>query len=271
MFGGLAGIALTLFLFCFLIPSGPPTPPSESQAKALQFRREQRKEVREKLKSFWSSIKKLFKSKTFVVVWFIFGAVNPVLRTNNVLLSSMMHSRFLKRTDIDMEVGIALAVAWSMYTVGGFAAGPLLNRTRKYKEIVTASVALMLATGLVVLIGSAAHNLYTVFGGIMAQGLFLGVANASIFELLVEVTYPEPAMFVTMLAIVVMGVFRLLYPIIGRALLTAIGVTISTSVPVAFLLLCFVLLLLLKPEYKRQLANADQEQQTLLQTGRTSK
>lgn len=255
MFIGLALISCVLLVLCVtVVKSRPPLPPSEAQAKA-QASAKKHDDFKTYTSNFFQTIKTLFRDKTFVSVWFVFGASNPILRTSNILLSSMLHDHFKSQTDINFQVGIVLMIAWFMYTVGGFIAGPLIAKTRRYKEIVLANVVLICITCILLMLGIIYNQLYVVYGGVGMQGLFIGLANTSLFELLIEVTYPQPAMFVTMLAIVAMGLFRLGYPIIGRVILKYAGAPASTSFPIAMTAICALLLIVLKPEYKREKAN----------------
>nr|CAB3246494.1 feline leukemia virus subgroup C receptor-related protein 2-like [Phallusia mammillata] len=255
MFIGLGSFAFLLFVLCLtIVKKRPPLPPSVAQAKLQAIKREPQ-DFKTSMSKFYATIKTLFKDKNFVTVWFVFGAINPVLRTSNILLTSMLRGHFKLHSDLNFQVGIVLMVAWFMYTVGGFISGPLISKTRRYKEIVLANVILICITCIMLTIGIIFNSIYLVYFSVAAQGLFLGLANASIFELLIEVTYPQPAMFVTMLAIVIMGLFRLGYPLIGRAILKFAGPPASTSFPIAMTLVCAFLLIILKPEYKREIAN----------------
>jgi len=62
-------------------------------------------------------------------------------------------------------------------------------------------------------------------------------------------------MCVSMIATVVLGAFRLLYPFLGRVILEVSGSTASTSLSVAMMALCTFLIFFIKPDYKREEAN----------------
>ena len=273
MFSVLGSIALLLFFAALLVvKNGPPTPPSEAQAKIIQKSktREENNDVISFLKMFGRILRTLFTNKVFVAVWFVFGAVNPILRNNNVLLTSILRHRFDNNIKINMQSGIVLLVAWSMYTLGGFAAGPLITKTKAYKGIVMASVLCLFVTCLITLIGVRIKNLDFVYGAIMFQGLFIGMANTSLFELIAEVTYPVPPMFVTMVAIVILGLFRLIFPLIGRLLLREAGPTWATGFPVIITLLCSIIVILTKPIYYREMANQNSEEKPLISDDETT-
>ncbi|CAK8686396.1 unnamed protein product [Clavelina lepadiformis] len=269
MFGILSGLAFFLALFAmFFVKNSPPTPPSEAQAKLIRVNDFKQKREESSLRSTWdtfaSVVQSLFRDKIFIAVWFVFGAVNPILRNNNVLLTSMLHHRFNSKTKINAQAGIVLLVAWCMYTVGGFIAGPLITKTKRYKTMVFLSVFLLLLSCVVILVGVKVKNLDVIYAGVMTQGLFIGMANTSLFELLAEVTYPHPPMFVTMISIVILGMFRLIYPLVGRFILKQFGATWSTAFPTILTAICTLVIALLKPEYKRESTNQAMEYKTLI-------
>ena len=256
-------LTLTVFLF---VTDAPPLPPSEAQAKALLEKAKtgdmQHITFAEALIRYKTVMKDLFTDPYFVAVWFIFGAVNPVLRNNSVLLSSILHTKFKNQTKLNSKAGLVLMGGWITYTIGGFIAGPLVTKTKKYKEIVLFSVFFECLTCLVILIGVHFSILLCVYIGVVAQGLFLGMANTSLFEILIEVTYPQPTMLVTMVNIIGMGIFRLIYPIVGRELLSNIGATASTAFPLALTFASSVIVLIMRPPYKRY--NAELSETTKL-------
>jgi len=89
------------------------------------------------------------------------------------------------------------------------------------------------------------------------QGLIPGFAMTSMYELLVEITYPRSDMFVSLLGMGALGVFRLLYPIVNRLLLNTAGPTASALFPLAVLFFVTLVSVLTKMEYKRQQANEE--------------
>ena len=272
MFSGLGAIACFLAVTSyFVVQNCPPTPPSDAQAKIIQKSRirEDKQDIISILKTFAKVVKCLFANKIFIAVWFVFGAVNPILRNNNVLLTSILHQRFQNSTNINMQSGVVLLVAWSLYTLGGFIAGPLITRTRAYKGIALFSIFSLAITCVVMMIGVKIKSLNSVYGAVMTQGLFIGMANTSLFELLAEVTYPIPPMFVTMIAIVILGLFRLTFPLVGRLLLKKVGSTWATGFPVIVTLFCTILILFIKPIYYREMANQNSEKKPLVSDDET--
>ena len=267
MFTGLGAISFFLAITSYFgVRNCPPTPPSAAQAKIIQKNKinEDINDIMSTLKTFGKILKTLFSNKVFIAVWFVFGAVNPILRNNNVLLTSILHHRFKNDSKINMESGIVLLVAWSLYTLGGFVAGPLITKTKAYKGIVLLSVSSLALTCSVMLIGVKIKSLNSVYGAVIVQGLFIGMANTSLFELLAEVSYPIPPMFVTMIAIVILGLFRLTFPLVGRLLLKKAGPTWATGFPVIITLACTLFIIFIKPIYYRKMANENSEQKPLI-------
>jgi len=152
---------------------------------------------------------------------------------------------------------VTLAIAWVMFTIGGFTTGPVVSKTRKYKEIAFISVFLSCTSRIVLLLGIRFQSIQATFTGVILQGLSLGVFNTAMLELLAEVAYPESPSFVFLLASVLLGVFRLVHPLVGRLLLGSAGPTASTAFPVAVTLLSCLLLLRPNYVYKREMANTD--------------
>ncbi|XP_078485999.1 choline/ethanolamine transporter FLVCR2 [Ciona intestinalis] len=258
-------LVLTFAIFA-AVKDEPPIPPSQAQAKAKQMRseRNQDKSFSAALKEYKQVIKELFTNKYFVAVWFAFGAANPVLRNNSVLLSSILLTTFSKYTWLNQKAGLVLMGGWLTYTVGGFIAGPIITKTHKYKEVVFYSILFECLSCVVILIGIRLRILECVYAGVVILGLFLGIANTSLFELLVEVTYPKPTMLVTMVNIIGMGIFRLIYPIIGRVMLSTIGPSASTAFPVAMTALAAIVIGIIQPTYYRHDSYKLQEEEPLL-------
>ena len=216
------------------------------------------------LNVYRTTITELFTDPYFIAIWFMFGAINPVLRNNSVLLTSLMQNTFKKTLYLDSEAGFALMGGWITYTVGGFIAGPLITATRKYKSVLLTSVSMECVSCLIIMVGVYLKNLIVLYIGVFSQGLFLGMANTSLFEIVAEVTYPRPTMLVTMANIVGMGIFRLIYPIIGRALLSTQGAFASTCFPFAMTLASSLIIAVISPPYKRLAAQNELDETTIL-------
>ena len=262
-------ISVTLFsiILCIAVIlwvlDEPLSPPSESRALVLkqkQARLDTDQSFMDALKQYKCVIKELFMDPYFVAIWFVFGAANPVLRNNSVLLSSVLESAFKNQPKLHSQTGFVLMGGWIAFTIGGFVAGPLITKTRKFKAIVLFSVGFECVSTIVVMMGMQFEQLMCVYVGVVTTGLSLGMANTSLFEILLEVTYPQPPMLVTMVNIIGMGVFRLIYPIIGRVMLSNLGPTASTTFPVALLLLSTIILAIMKPSYKRTAADMGETQ-----------
>ena len=263
-------VTITVFSSCLCITAvvfvteAPPLPPSESQAVALETKRSKENDKNRSffcaLNEYKNVIKDLFCDPHFLCVWYVFGVANPVLRNNSVLLSSVLESAFVKEVELNAKAGLVLLGGWIAYTCGGFIAGPLITKTKKFKQIVLFSVGFECASTIIVMIGMKLRQLTCIYVGVVATGLSLGMANTSLFELILEITYPKSPLLVTMINIVGMGVFRLIYPIIGRVILTHLGATASTAFPVVLLFFATMFLILIKPRYKRTLVELGENQ-----------
>ena len=268
IFVSVTGFSVLLCVLALLVVKDePPLPPSESRALVIENKKssdEKEKSFMEALQEYKTVIKDLFLNPHFVAIWFVFGAVNPVLRNNSVLLSSVLQSAFADEPRLNAKAGLVLMGGWVAYTVGGFIAGPLITKTRKYKHIVLMSVGLECTSTFIVMLGMKFRQLVCIYVGVVSTGLSLGMVNTSLFELILEVTYPKPPMLVTMINIIGMGVFRLLYPIVGRVMLTNLGPTASTTFPFALLLIATIIIAIIKPQYKRTQADLMGENAALL-------
>ena len=256
-----SSLTLLSFLLCIasviFVVDAPPLPPSESQALALKKKasKANKQSIRDTLSEYKKVIKALFSDSNFIAIWFVFGAINPVLRNNSVLLSSTLQNVFSNEEELNVKAGFVLMGGWMAFTAGGFIAGPLITKTQKFKAIVSISVGFECVSTLLVMLGMRFSVIACVYIGVVLTGLSLGLANTSLYELSLEVTYPNPPMLVTMINIVIMGVFRLIYPIIGRATLSQYGATASLAFPLTLLLLSTIILVVIKPPYKRSAAD----------------
>ena len=250
----LIAVVLTIMVVLFVVDE-PPLPPSESRAKAIREKKKkgslEQQSFRDALKQYKEIIKELFVDPYFICVWIVFGVANPVLRNNSVLLSSVLHSAFADDGSLNKKAGFVLMGGWIGYTVGGFIAGPLITKTKKYQMIVLFSVGFECLSTLVVMVGMKIRELICVYVGVVTTGLFLGMANTSLFEIVLEVTYPKPPMLVTMVNIIGMGICRLIYPIIGRYLLMDVGATASCAFPFAILLAATIVMAIIRTPTKR--------------------
>ena len=255
-FLSLTGAAILMLVLSTFFTSGPPTPPSEAEAKASIIRKtEQSADFRETVRNYLTTMRTLLKSRNFLLIWIVCACVGTTLRTNNILLSSMLHRQFPGHGNIDQQVGVFLAISWAAFVFGGFLAGPVIAKTRCYKEIPAGSVLVMFFTTFAELAGFYFENIYLIFGSVVTQGFASGLINASVFELIVEVTYPESTVFVSMLLNFMVGVLRLLYPVVGRALLKQANPTWSTFPPVLMTFVSCFLILLVTKDYRREIAN----------------
>ena len=250
----LIAVLLTIGVIFFVVDA-PPLPPSESRAKAIREKEKtgnlEQQGFSDALVQYKKIIKELFVDPYFICVWIVFGVANPVLRNNSVLLSSVLHTAFADDGSLNKKAGFVLMGGWVGYTVGGFIAGPLITKTKKYRYMVLFSVGLECVAAGVVMVGMKVRALIAVYTGVVSTGLFLGMANTSLFEIVLEVTYPKPPMLVTMVNIIGMGICRLLYPIIGRYLLMYVGATASCAFPFGLLLAATIVMAIIKTPTKR--------------------
>ena len=92
----------------------------------------------------------------------------------------------------------------------------------------------------------------------------VGWCNTSIFELIAEVSYPNSSIFVNMISVFGMGVFRFVYPLFGRFLIENYGGTESELFPCVVLAICLFISSAISRRYGRTLANQDEEKLLLV-------
>ena len=260
LYGGLMVVNAGLFVYSVaFFKSRPPTPPSDAQEKVVLAQDVVTSDVQTLLKSFWSTVKLLCSLPSFVVVCFIFGASPAVIKTSTILLSSMLQKRFTSHTKLNKHAGLALATAYAAYSLGSLIAGHIVTKFPYYKQLVTCCVVALFGTCLLTTIGIACENIYAIYAAMLLQGFSLGIAGTATYELLVEITYPEPTTFVSLVGMTLFGIFRLIYPIAGRELLERVGPIASTSIPLITTFLLFISILSVTTDYRRQLANVESQ------------
>ena len=154
MFATMGVISFVAFVMSIIFGSEPPTPPGRAEANVVDRRKNEKEtDILQTIKEYKISIKELFSSKEFPIIWIVFPLVSSIFRCTIVLLSSILRAEFSDRNDVDKHVGIALAIAWVMYTIGSFATGPILSKTHRYKEVTYLSVLLTFASCLIILLG----------------------------------------------------------------------------------------------------------------------
>ena len=180
MFYCLGGCGLVLLLFAFFVISDkPPLAPSLAQYK-IEIQKQNVsqnekfiEEIKKSAKEFIKLITILFKDPVFVAVWILFGASNPVLRNNNILLTSAFRKDFPNTKGIESHMGLVLLVAWAMYTVGGLICGPVIRFTKKYKETVIFGQFGLFTSCLCILLGMYWKTARTIYTGVVIQGKLL--------------------------------------------------------------------------------------------------
>lgn len=183
MFYCLAGCGLILLLFAhFIISDRPLNAPSLAQYK-IEFKQQDSsknvklvEEIKKSATDFIKLVKTLFKDPNFVAVWILFGASLPVLRNNNILLSSAIREEFQTIKCVEFHMGLVLMVAWAMYTVGGLICGPVVRFSKKYKETVVFGEFGLFASCLCVFFGMYCKKVHVIYIGIVVQGNFLFVS-----------------------------------------------------------------------------------------------
>ena len=177
MFYSLAGCGLTLTLFAiFIISNKPPSAPSLAQHKVELQKQGSVKneklvvELKKSAEEFIKLVRILFRDPNFVAVWFLFGASNPVLRNNNILLSSAFRKEFHSAKDIGFKMGLVLMLAWAMYTAGGLICGPVIRFTKKYKETVVFGEFGLFTSCLCIFFGMYFKVVPVIYTGVVIQG-----------------------------------------------------------------------------------------------------
>ena len=101
--------------------------------------------------------------------------------------------------------------------MGSFIAGPIITKTKAYKEMVVSSLTTLLISCILILIGLKMDNLIKLcFSSIVMQGLFTGILKTSNYEFLAEVIYPIKPISAGMLVIVLSEIIMLILSITGQ-------------------------------------------------------
>jgi len=274
MFATMGVISFVVLVMSIIFGSEPPTPPGRAEANVADRRKnEKAADILQTLKEYKVSVKELFSSKEFLIIWIVLPLVSSTFRCNIVLLSSILLVEFPDKNDIDKHVGIALAIAWFMYTIGSLVTGPILSKTHRYKEVTCLSVLLTFASCFAILLGVRFGNIPSIFAGVILKGFSTGIFVTSAVELIAEVTYPEAPSLPMLISCALIGVITVMYSTVGRILLQNVSPTAATGFPVVLTLLSCFLLLFPKFVYKRQMANNEEMCEPLIssQTGCSSK
>ena len=261
--------ALTTIAFCLtttavlVVQNSPPTAPSEAQAKIIETTSTNQNAI-STITKFLSTIKKLFTNKLFLSTWFVFGSTNPIFRTNTILFTSILRKKFVNNLHINIKTSVTLLIAWIMYIVGSFISGPIITKTKAYKSVVVFSLLSLFVSCILILIGLQTGNLKLSFFGIILQGLFTGMSNTSLYELLSEVIYPIRPMSASMASMSLIGLSLFTYILTGRLILNTAGPSYSTALSIIVTALGSIVVLLSKPTYFREQANNDSTEETRL-------
>ncbi|XP_078488444.1 choline/ethanolamine transporter flvcr2a-like [Ciona intestinalis] len=224
----LLSLILLIITYVF-IPESPVLPPSIAQMKK-QVNNGNQEDISsaDSIKQYCILLKELLSSLKFMVVASSVSVLGPVLRSFTILLSSMLHKRFPSTHHLNQTSGDLLLGAWILYTVATLFTGPIITKTKRYRAIMAISAFSEFMATVLIFLGFWYKLLALIYTGVLVLGIGAGLTTTSLVELLVEITYPKPPFLVIAINMVMIGIIRLLYPIVGRVLLNKYGAALST-------------------------------------------
>uniref|UniRef100_H2XW64 Major facilitator superfamily (MFS) profile domain-containing protein n=1 Tax=Ciona intestinalis TaxID=7719 RepID=H2XW64_CIOIN len=252
-FGALASAAFLLTVFGFVfVENRPPSTASFAQQNVTDpissFT------VKGALKEF----KEILTNRTVAPVLLAGCMCYVVIVFYTVLLSSILHKSFPSTRNINTLSGRLVMLAWALSTISSLVAGPIIIKTRAYKLLLLINVFGMVLSCACVLLFFIFQNIFLLYIGMAALGLFDGFVVTSVLELLAEVIYPKPMTHVTQLFLSGTAIMQLVYITVNRAILTNVG-----AIEANILTFAFILLLITKTSYARTEMNESNESANL--------
>ena len=243
--------AFAMIVVLIFVTDKPPTPPSAAQKSMQKNDPMRNSSFFESLVLYKNTAIVLMQNRHFLTILFACGAVLPVVRYASILLSSILHGSFENHEELNLQAGYALTLGWVAYTISGYAAGPIISRTRAFKPVFLAGSSLVCLSCLSLLMGAQLKNMAPVYAAAIGFSIGVGISATASFEILIEVTYPNPILMVATVNGLGLGMFRLLYSIIGRHLLSNVDAVAACAFPMGMTMLAAFLLYIVDFPYHR--------------------
>ncbi|XP_015514788.1 uncharacterized MFS-type transporter C09D4.1 isoform X1 [Neodiprion lecontei] len=162
--------------------SDPPLPPSET-------RRLQKLHKTESTEGFLTLTRRLLTNRSYIALWHAFGVTIGVFNALSTLLNEMYLRRF---KDGEVEVGQIGVIMTVLGMVGSIVAGVVLDKTHKFKLMISLVCALSWIGLMLVGIGLLVEYKWIIYLGAIVFGFFNGGYSTLGFEVCAEFTYPDP-------------------------------------------------------------------------------
>jgi len=248
IFGSSAFVsAIIMIIVAVFVTDRPPTPPSVAQFEMQKRDLIKDSSFRDSLKMYGKTAVSLFTDRYFVTIFFAAGAVLPVTRYSSILLSSILQDSFrMQEPDelnlMNLKTGYALTAGWIAYTICGYTTGPVISHTRAYNTVFSVGAALVSLSCLSLLYGVQLTAMPPIYVGVVGFSIGIAISSTASFELLIEVTYPNPILLVATINGLGLGVSKLLYSVIGRYLLEKSDSVAAWTYPMGMTLIAAFLL-----------------------------
>ncbi|XP_046742854.1 uncharacterized MFS-type transporter C09D4.1-like [Diprion similis] len=172
---------VTVVVFAFF-RSDPPLPPSD--ARRLQILHKT-----ESTEGFLTLTRRLLTNRSYLALWHAFGVTIGVFNALSTLLNEMYLMRFKSG---EVEVGYIGVVITILGMAGAIVAGVVLDRTHKFKLMISSVCALSWIGLILIGIGLLLEHKWIIYLGAIMFGFFNAGYSTLGFEVCAEFTYPDP-------------------------------------------------------------------------------
>jgi len=239
--------AIIMVVVVMFVTDNPPTPPSIAQFEMQKNDTIKDSSFSDSLRLYSKTAVSLFTDRYFVTIFFAAAAVLPVTRYSSILLSSILQDSFSQQNPeelnlMNLKTGYALTAGWVAYTICGYTTGPVISHTRAYNSVFSVGAALVSLSCLSLLCGVQLTAMSPIYVGVVGFSIGIAISSTASFELLIEVTYPNPILLVATINGLGLGVSKLLYSVIGRYLLEKSDSVAAWTYPMGMTLIAAFLL-----------------------------
>ena len=245
---------ITTFLYVTDQPEIPPSPSESAKRKASS--------EKYNLRISWQCSLKYFKLActefTFITLVMCYGVIETAYMLEVIMIADIL--RFMRgEINTSTNSNILASFYLTAYAVGallgGILSGVILDKTKRFKEVVVASGIFMtvFACGfmLAVLFKSTVWSLVTNF----FYGVFNGACYTCLYEIIVQHMYPCNEMALGAWITLFVSLAALFVPFTGRQIFNAVSEIGVLVLQTAVLLVATIVVACLKPNYQRYSIN----------------
>ncbi|ELT91732.1 hypothetical protein CAPTEDRAFT_119493 [Capitella teleta] len=179
-YGGAAFMTLLFIIVFFVFKNGPPVPPSQAQACAVEHAAQE---------DYSASLLRLIRHKGFIILMITYGANTGSYYAIGTLLNPIVLNYFPGDNENAGLIGLTLVVAG---VAGSILAGLWLDKTKLYKWT-TVGIYFMSFAGMIFFTFTLSlGKIWVVFVCSGALGFFMTGYLPVGFEFAAELTFPEP-------------------------------------------------------------------------------